>query len=167
MNEMNDNLNTLLELRDKLESKELAEKVSNAKIDNPAHEVEEALTTFVTTRLERLENDAQFGDLVKMHIRQRLPEFTTDQLLQLNDQISKNNNRAVEVTMPLFQGDSSGKMITEHLKDSSAQTATVAQNLYDSADRDMLQAVSYLSSVMAKIGQIGNSPIMGEVDTTN
>lgn len=156
---MNDDLKTLVNMKDALDSKVVAQRAEEARISNPAKEIESSLTDFITSRLSRLEQDAQFGDLVKMHLRQRFPEFTVDQLLTLNDQISKNNNKAVEGMMTLFQGDQSGKTVMDHMDTSS--TATTAQTLYDKADKDMLQALGYLSSVLSKAA-LGNV-VPGEV----
>jgi len=143
-------INTLIELKNKMESEQTAVAVNQAQIVNPSNEVESSLKNFIISRLERIESDAQFSDLIKMHIRQRLPEFSIDQLLALNDQITKSNNRSVEGVMPLFQGDSSGKIISEHFQNSTV--ASTAQNLYSTANGDMLQAVSYLGSVLSKLG---------------
>lgn len=146
---MNDNLETLIKLKNQMESDEANLSVQNAKVVNPSQEVESALTNFVISRLERIEKDAQFSDLVRMHLRGRLPEFSIDQLLELNDQVTKNNNKSVEGMLPLFVGDSNSKTVIDHLKGDSV--SSTAQTLFDGADKDMLQAVSYLSSVMSKI----------------
>lgn len=163
---MNENLNELIKLRDRLDSPESSLVVQNSQITDPAREVEGALTTFITSRIERIERDSQFADLVKMQIRGRFSEFTIDQLLELNNQVTRNNNKGVETLIPLMVGDSSGKTTFEHLRDAPIDNA--AKNLYQTADKDMLQAVSYLSSVMARIAQNpkGNQ-IIEEAETTN
>lgn len=148
---MND-LDTLINLKERMENEQNTAIINNSHINNPAREVENSLKNFIMSRLERIESDAQFSDLLKMHIRQRLPEFSIDQLLALNDQMMRNNNRSVEGIMPLFQGDSGGKIISEHFQDSTV--SSTAKNLYDNANGDMLQAVSYLGSVLSKIGNI-------------
>ena len=163
---MNENLNELIKLRDRLDSPESSLVVQNSQITDPAREVEGALTTFITSRIERIERDSQFADLVKMQIRGRFSEFTIDQLLELNNQVTRNNNKGVETLIPLMVGDSGGKTTFEHLRDAPIDNA--AKNLYQTADKDMLQAVSYLSSVMARIAQ--NPPgnqIIEESETTN
>lgn len=167
MNDANENLKELHNIMNRLDSQESNLVVSQSKVSNPSNEVESALTTFVTTRLERLERDAQFGDLVKMHIRQRMPEFNVDQLLQLNEQVSRNNNKSVEALIPLFVGDTAGKTTVERLRDNNVDTA--AKSLYDTADKEMLQAVSYLSSIMTRIAQnnSSNSTIVEEAEITN
>jgi len=157
---MKSDINTLIDLKNSLDDENVSKEVESAKISNPAKEIEDSLVSFVTGRLARLEQDAQFADLIKMHLRGRFPEMTIDQLIQLNDQVTKNNNRGVEGMMPIFQGDQSGKIITDHLKDNS--TATTAQKLYDKADKDMLQALGYLSSVIAKAGTV-NNVVPGEI----
>lgn len=163
---MNENLNELIKLRDRLDSPESSLVVQNSQITDPAREVEGALTTFITSRIERIERDSQFADLVKMQIRGRFSEFTIDQLLELNNQVTRNNNKGVETLIPLMVGDSGGKTTFEHLRDAPIDNA--AKNLYQTADKDMLQAVSYLSSVMARIAQNpkGNQ-IIEEAETTN
>ena len=167
MNDANENLKELHNIMNRLDSQESNLVVSQSKVSNPSNEVENALTTFVTTRLERLERDAQFGDLVKMHIRQRMPEFNVDQLLQLNEQVSRNNNKSVEALIPLFVGDTAGKTTVERLRDNNVDTA--AKSLYDTADKEMLQAVSYLSSIITRIAQnnSSNSTIVEEAEITN
>ena len=163
---MNENLNELIKLRDRLDSPESSLVVQNSQITDPAKEVEGALTTFITSRIERIERDSQFADLVKMQIRGRFSEFTIDQLLELNNQVTRNNNKSVEAMIPLMVGDSGGKTTFEHLRDAPIDNA--AKNLYQTADKDMLQAVSYLSSVMARIAQNPKTePIVIEAETTN
>lgn len=163
---MNENLNELIKLRDRLDSQESSLVVQNSQITDPAKEVEGALTTFITSRIERIERDSQFADLVKMQIRGRFSEFTIDQLLELNNQVTRNNNKSVEAMIPLMVGDSGGKTTFEHLRDAPIDNA--AKNLYQTADKDMLQAVSYLSSVMARIAQNPKTePIVVEAETTN
>lgn len=152
---MNEDLDKLMKIKDSLDNENLMAVVDSARVKNPSTEIEGALTDFLTGRLSRLEQDAQFADLIKMHLRQRFPEFTIEQLMQLNEQVTRNNNKAVEVIMPLFQGDTAGKIVTEHLRDSSTETA--AKKLYDTADKDMLQALSYFSSAIERAVQQKNS----------
>jgi len=163
---MNDGLNELMKIRDRMDSEESNLVVQNSQVTDPGKEVEEALTTFITSRLERIERDSQFADLVKMQIRGRFSEFTIDQLLTLNNQVTKNNNNSVEALIPLMVGDSGGKTTFEHFRDAPVDNA--AKNLYQTADKDMLQAISYLSSVMTRLGQNKpTNPIPGEVEITN
>ena len=159
---MNSDLETLVKLKNQMESEEHNLTVQSAKVNNPSQEVESALTNFVVSRLERIEKDAQFSDLVRMHLRGRLPEFSIDQLLQLNDQVTKNNNKSVEGVLPLFIGDGNSKTVIDHLKGDSV--SSTAQTLFNGADKDMLQAVSYLSSVMSKMASV---PIAVETPFTD
>jgi len=156
---MNSDLDTLLSIKDRLENKEIQELVNASKVSNPTKEIEDSLTNFITVRLDRLERDAQFGDLLRSHLRQRFPEMDNDQLIKLFDIVSKNNNRSIEGILPLFQGDASGKIVTEHIKDTNAENT--AQNLYEHADKDMLQAINYLTSVLSKVAV--SNIIPGEV----
>lgn len=162
---MSDGLNELMKIRDRLDSEESSLVVQNSQVLDPGREVESALTTFITSRLERIERDSQFADLVKMQIRGRFSEFTIDQLLELNNQVTRNNNKSVEAMIPLMVGDSGGKTTFEHLRDAPVDNA--AKNLYQTADKDMLQAVNYLTSVIARAGQKSTTPIPGEVEITN
>lgn len=163
---MNDSLNELIKMRDRLDSEESSLVVQNSQVTDPAKEVEGALTTFITSRIERIERDSQFADLVKMQIRGRFSEFTIDQLLELNNQVTRNNNKGVEALIPLMVGDSNGKTTFEHFRDAPIDNA--AKNLYQTADKDMLQAVNYLTSVMARIAQNPqNNQIIEEAETTN
>lgn len=144
------NLQDIIEIKEKMESQETALAVSNAKIPDPAREVEESLTSFVVSRLNKLKSNDDFEDLLRMHLRQRIPEASFDQLVTLMDKTAQRNNAATEVLMNLFVNESSGKTIIDSLKDNTV--STTAQTLYASADKDMLQAISYLSSVMSRIG---------------
>lgn len=162
----NEGLNELIKMRDRMDSQESSLVVQNSQITDPAKEVEGALTSFITSRIERIERDSQFADLVKMQIRGRFSEFTIDQLLQLNEQVTKSNNKGVETLIPLMVGDTGGKTTFEHLRDAPIDNA--AKNLYQTADKDMLQAISYLNSVMARIAQRPQSDtVVVEAETTN
>ena len=95
-------LDTLMELKESLDSEQTAMEVSNARITDPATEVEESLTSFITAQLQTIRKDSEFADLIKLYIRQRLPEFTVDQLLSLNNQVDKNKNNSIQSILPLF-----------------------------------------------------------------
>ena len=91
-------LETLVGINNRLASTESQQIVEAAQIHNPPKEVQNALTGFITSRLEKIENDGQFEDLIKLHIRQRLPEASFDQLIRLQDMMSKNNTHATDVS---------------------------------------------------------------------
>lgn len=151
-------VDTLNELKDVVDNKELSTVVQNAKISNPSKEVELALTDFLTKKLSRVEKDGEFSDFVKEAIMARIGEFDIDQLLQLNNQIARNNNAATGELSKLFVGDQSGKTVLNHLKDNSV--ATSAQIVYDNADKDILQSLTYFTSIMGKIANKQNQPLV-------
>lgn len=144
-------LDTLMELKDSLDSEQTAMEVSNARITDPATEVEESLTSFITAQLQTIRKDSEFADLIKLYIRQRLPEFTVDQLLSLNNQVDKNKNNSIQSILPLFTGEGNSKTIMDNLK--SNKVENVAQNLYSKADKNVLQAVTYLGAVLDKMSK--------------
>lgn len=144
-------LDTLMELKESLDSEQTAMEVSNARITDPATEVEESLTSFITAQLQTIRKDSEFADLIKLHIRQRLPEFTVDQLISLNNQVDKNKNNSIQSILPLFTGEGNSKTIMDNLK--SNKVENVAQNLYSKADKNVLQAVTYLGAVLDKMSK--------------
>lgn len=144
-------LDTLMELKESLDSEQTAMGVSNARITDPATEVEESLTSFITAQLQTIRKDSEFADLIKLYIRQRLPEFTVDQLLSLNNQVDKNKNNSIQSILPLFTGEGNSKTIMDNLK--SNKVENVAQNLYSKADKNVLQAVTYLGAVLDKMSK--------------
>ena len=144
-------LDTLMELKESLDSEQTAMEVSNARITDTATEVEESLTSFITAQLQTIRKDSEFADLIKLYIRQRLPEFTVDQLLSLNNQVDKNKNNSVQSILPLFTGEGNSKTIMDNLK--SNKVENVAQNLYSKADKNVLQAVTYLGAVLDKMSK--------------
>ena len=109
------------------------------------------MTSFITTQLQNIKRDAEFSDLVKLYIRQRLPEFTVDQLLSLNNQVEKNKNSSIQSILPLFTGEGNTKTIMDNLK--SNKVENTAQNLYAKADKNVLQAITYLGAVLDKISK--------------
>ena len=144
-------LDTLMELKESLDSEQTAMEVSNARITDPATEVEESLTSFITAQLQTIRKDSEFADLIKLYIRQRLPEFTVDQLLSLNNKVDKNKNNSIQSILPLFTGEGNSKTIMDNLK--SNKVENVAQNLYSKADKNVLQAVTYLGAVLDKMSK--------------
>lgn len=147
---INKNMSTLQDLKQAMINKDNIMLAEQVKIGNPAKEVEAALTNYLTSKLSHLSKNDEFDDLIKMHIRQRLPEASFEELMNLANTLTRNNNEAVRSIMSLFKNESSGKIITDNLKDNSMNS--VAQQIYDSTDsKDILQAVSYLSQVLGKI----------------
>ena len=144
-------IDTLMKLKDSLESEATVTAVQNARVIDPVAEVEESLTSFITTQLQNIKRDAEFSDLVKLYIRQRLPEFTVDQLLSLNNQVEKNKNSSIQSILPLFTGEGNTKTIIDNLK--SNKVENTAQNLYAKADKNVLQAITYLGAVLDKMSK--------------
>ena len=144
-------IDTLMKLRDSLENEATATVVQNARVIDPVAEVEESLTSFITTQLQNIKRDAEFSDLVKLYIRQRLPEFSVDQLLSLNNQVEKNKNSSIQSILPLFTGEGNTKTIMDNLK--SNKVENTAQNLYAKADKNVLQAITYLGAVLDKMSK--------------
>ena len=147
-------VNKLLEISKSLDSDETTRIVESCKIDNPAKAIEESLTSFIMSQFQKIENDNEFQNLIRLHLRQRLGEATFEQLMDLDDRIAKNNTFATTSILSMFKNDQSGKIITDHLKEETNLNST-AKELYDSAnDKDMLQAVSYLNQVISKIQSV-------------
>ena len=144
-------IDTLMKLKDSLESEATVTAVQNARVIDPVTEVEESLTSFITTQLQNIKRDAEFSDLVKLYIRQRLPEFSVDQLLSLNNQVEKNKNSSIQSILPLFTGEGNTKTIMDNLK--SNKVENTAQNLYAKADKNVLQAITYLGAVLDKMSK--------------
>ena len=144
-------IDTLMKLKDSLESETTVTAVQNARVIDPVAEVEESLTSFITTQLQNIKRDAEFSDLVKLYIRQRLPEFSVDQLLSLNNQVEKNKNSSIQSILPLFTGEGNTKTIMDNLK--SNKVENTAQNLYAKADKNVLQAITYLGAVLDKMSK--------------
>lgn len=142
-------LDTVIELKDSLDREDLDLTVQNAIVSNPSKEVENALVNFLTSKLNRIESDNQFGDFIKDAIMARIGEFDIDQLIKLSGQISRDNNVAISEMSKLFVGDATGKTVLNHLKDNSV--ATSAQVVYDKADKDVLQALTYFTSILGGI----------------
>lgn len=148
---MKEDMDTLMKLKDSLESEATTTAVQNARVIDPVAEVEESLTSFITTQLQNIKRDAEFSDLVKLYIRQRLPEFSVDQLLSLNNQVEKNKNSSIQSILPLFTGEGNTKTIMDNLK--SNKVESTAQNLYAKADKNVLQAITYLGAVLDKMSK--------------
>lgn len=144
-------LDTLLKLNDSFDDEKLITEVQNAKVIDPSVEVENSLTSFITSQLQTIKRDSEFSDLIKLYIRQRLPEFTVDQLLSLSNQVERNKNTSIQSILPLFTGEGNSKTIMENLRSNQAENA--AQNLYTKADKNVLQAVTYLGAVLEKISR--------------
>lgn len=144
-------LDTLMKLKDSFDDDKVALEVQNARITDPVTEVEESLTSFITSQLQTIRRDSEFADLIKLYIRQRLPEFTVDQLLSLNNQVDRNKNNSIQSILPLFTGEGNSKTIMENLK--SNKVENVAQNLYSKADKNVLQAITYLGAVLDKMSK--------------
>ena len=144
-------LDTLMKFKDSLNDEHLLTEVQNARVTDPVAEVESSLTSFITNQLQNIKRDAEFSDLVKLYIRQRLPEFTVEQLLSLSNQVERNKNNAIQSILPLFTGEGNSKTVMDNLK--SNQVESAAQNLYTKADKNVLQAVTYLGAVLEKISR--------------
>ena len=143
-------ITTLKNLKKAMEASDIQNEVISSQIKNPSEEVEYALTDFLTNKLEKLSRDDEFSDLIKMHIRQRLPEASFEELIKLSHDMNMDHTKSMGTVLELFKNETSGKNIIDNLKENSI--SSTAQQLYDSTDnKDILQAVNYLSQVVGKL----------------
>lgn len=158
-----EDIKTLLALNTQLDDSDAVSRVEEAKIHNPAKEVSNALSDFLVARLQKIEADDQFTDLIRMHIRQRLPEASFEQLMALLHDTSMDNTRATDSLMKLFRNENSGKVITEHLRD--ADVSSTAVKLYNSTQSaDILQALTYFNQVLAGLPSNSTKASTGEAE---
>ena len=54
-------IDTLMKLKDSLESEATVTAVQNARVIDPVAEVEESLTSFITTQLQNIKRDAELN----------------------------------------------------------------------------------------------------------
>ena len=142
------NLTTLQELNRRV-NKDLPA-VQNSKIDNPAKEVEASITDFLTNRLSKLTEDADFERAVKDNILARLSEATFKELISLLHNITFDNTAATNGILEIFHNEQSGKNIIDTLKTDSVSTA--ATEVYNSTDdKNVLQALGYLNQIMTQL----------------
>lgn len=128
--------------------------VENSKISNPAKEMEESISGFLTSRLEKLTEDADFERMIKDNILTRLDEASFEELTSLLQTVTSANTNATNGVLSVFHNESSGKIITDHLRsDSISNTATEVYNSIE--DKNVLQALSYLNQIM---GQLSKDP---------
>lgn len=159
MKSKNKDLNTLIELNNFINSEENAIAVQDAKITSPSKAVEGAITDFITSRLTKVTNDADFEDIVKANIRQRLNEASFSELINLLHTISSDSNKSAEPVLNLFENVQSGKNIVDTLRE--ANTASTAKKLYDSTeDKNILQAVTYLGQVMSQLNNLNKDNLV-------
>lgn len=154
-------ISTLEDLNKSLESANKA--ADSSRIHNPAGEVRDALADFISTRLKRVEDDAAFTDVIRAIIKQRLPEATFEELLRLLDQTTRANNQTAATMASLFKNESSDKTPLERLNTQDVES-TAAQLYASTNDKSILQAVTYLGSVLSQISEKTSNVVDGEVE---
>lgn len=146
---MNDygNIDTLVKISGTLENNQAL--VEGARIHNPAEEIRDTLKEFAVTRLKRVEEDAAFSDVVKAALRQRIPEATFKELMDLLKITSESNNQMAESLMNMFSPANSDKTVLERLDGNN--TETIAAKMYTNIDdKKQLQALTYLNMILSK-----------------
>lgn len=163
MNDLQNDLNTLLSIKDQLESPQAVTQVEEARIHNPVKEISNALSGFLTSQLDRIESNSQFTDLVRMHLRQRMSEASFDQLMELLHTSVADTTAETRVVAGLFKNETSGKTVMDTLRDSDV--SSTAARLYSEADsKDILQALTYFNQVTAQLLH-QPQPIPGEAES--
>lgn len=143
-----ENIDALVKMSQKLNGDLPA--VANSKINNPAKEMEESISSFLTARLAKLTEDADFERLIKDNILTRLDEASFEELTTLLNTVSSNNTHATNGVLGVFKNETSGKTIIDTLRsDSISNTATDVYNSIE--DKNVLQALSYLNQIMSQL----------------
>lgn len=162
MKKQNKDLDTLIELNNLLGKTDTQLTVNNSRIDNPSKAVESSITDFITSRLVKITNDADFEDIIKANIRQRLNEASFKELIDLLHTVSYDSTKSAEPVLAMFQNVQSGKNIVDTLREANA--TSTAKKLYNSTeDKKVLQAVTYLSQVMSQLDSLNEKSTLIDV----
>lgn len=149
----NKDLQILQDLNESLKSPKVQKEVQQARIENPAKEVETSLVSYVTHRFDKLEKNTEFEESIKAHILARMPEATFSQLVDLYDTVRAADNRDSSVMLSGFTSPQSENALLDNLKE--ADTSSAAVKVYNSTDdKNVLQAINYLGQVMASLQEV-------------
>lgn len=124
--------------------------VDNAKIKNPAREIEGTIADFLVGRFSKVTEDANFERAIKDNILSRLDEANFSELSELLHNVSMDNNDAMNSLLTAFKSDQDGKNIIETLREGDKEGAAV--EVYNSIeDKNVLQALNYLNQIMTQL----------------
>lgn len=116
-------------------------------IEDPVHEVEKSLTSFLKHRLTKLQENAEFEEQIKDAILSRLSEASIGQLSQLLEAIQRNSNTATEKVLAPFISQNGAQ--SPLLPDKSARDYE-EQNLFGNEEisKDVLQGAHALHQLI-------------------
>lgn len=124
--------------------------VDNAKIKNPAREIEGTIADFLVGRFSKVTEDANFERAIKDNILSRLDEANFSELSELLHNVSMDNNDAMNSLLTAFKSNQDGKNIIETLREGDKEGAAV--EVYNSIeDKNVLQALNYLNQIMTQL----------------
>jgi len=115
---------------------------------DPKIQVEDALASFLQSRLKKLEQDNQFEEQIRRMISTKLPEATFGELMRLLDIFQTNNNMGVEKVLSPFI-PRAGERVP--LLDEKKKRDTATDEVPKEMNQDLLQAFQELSKMMATL----------------
>jgi len=142
-------INTLISIKNTLDSPKTEAIVRQVAIDNPAREVETSLASFLKHRLNKLQEAVEFEEQVKDAILTRLAEASFTQLIGLLEVVQKNNNIATEKILAPFISQAGGKTVSDVMRESTKNVGNPEQKIYeDTNDKAILQSLAALSQFL-------------------
>lgn len=117
---------------------------------SPLVAVEVALSSFLTHRLRKLQEDTNFEAKIKAALEARIPEADINQLMSLLAIVQQNNNLGVEKVLTPFLNNKAVGL------DSSRRTDTEEQ-IFRGSSQGLLQGFEELNRLVSEIARIKKS----------
>lgn len=151
----NEDINTLDDLHESLNDKELEEKALQALVSNPSEAVTNALSDLLVHRLQKIAERDLAEDIVTEAILDRLPEASFQDLMSLKHNLSRDNTAAASELLKVFVSEQSDKgIIQQNLQKNSA--AKLADQVYSQAG-DQVEVLQAINCLVQHVGLITQS----------
>lgn len=139
-------INSLQEAAEVLHISKELEKVPATEVPGPLQAVEQALSTFLTHRLRKLQEDTTFEERIKDALEARIPEMSINDLMRVLEIVQSSNNEGVERVLTPFLSKSNVGF------DNQRQT-DIEEQIFRSSSKDMLQGFAELNRLVSEIAK--------------
>ncbi len=128
---------------------------------DPVVMVQDALASFLQSRLRKLEEDNAFEEQIRRMIAIKLPEASFIELMRLLDIFQTNNNVGVEKVLSPFipRAGERVPLLDEKSKKASGDAGGLSKEM----SQDLVQAFQELSNMMTKLKTLPNTTAADEI----
>lgn len=142
----------LTEMKNSLEDPKAEAEVKALAITNPAKELSDSLTSFLTSQFEKVNAQTAYEEKLKSILLARIDEADWSQVADFLTIMQRNDSAQTSALLQAFINQQSGKNVMDSIKDVDPNEGDVGEKVYEGTEsKKILQSLDALQRIVSAV----------------